>query len=913
MSSIAALVVPLLAAAGCRGLSIKDGTLACSAKGECPGGFLCGADRKCWRMDGGASDAGASKDAPADPHPLDGPKTDMADVPVDGADGGSQDAVRCPNGSAPPCLIQCPPENLGGPKPRDCASPLDNDCDGVPDNSVDAICKCAVGAKQICNMHPGADGKGPCQAGGQTCVASTGSPGSDWGPCTGAVAPAAMDLCTTKGDDSNCNGQPNDGCPCVDGEAQPCGPANPQGICKAGVVRCQGQRWTACDATFPATRDCSSSADNDCDGKPDNMVDSVCQCAVGTSQACQTHPGLDGHGACQAGAQSCVASANKTTSAWGACAGAVGPGGRDCTSSLDNDCNGVADNAVDATCKCQAGSMQACDTHPGSDGKGSCQAGSQSCTVAADKKSSNWGACSGSVGPAPADSCTIKGNDANCNGQPNDGCPCVEGEPQACGPPNPKGICKAGVAHCVNQQFTGCDAIFPGARDCTSANDNDCDGKPDNTVDGFCRCAVGTSQACQGHPGLDGHGPCQAGSQTCAASADKTTSAWGACSGSVGPGTRDCTSSLDNDCSGQPDNTTDGTCVCAAGSSQPCQTHPGQDGHGPCKAGSQSCAVAPDKHSSNWGVCSGSVGPAAADTCDANNDNNCNGTFHDGCICVNGQTQGCGNCGTQTCTNGNWGACGGECQAPRPTCSGGVCVCQGTICNNQCVNTSNDKQNCGGCNNVCSHFGTTATCSNSTCAYQCTNTSHAALSCSTSTAPSCGSWDFESGTLEGWRHEVPSNSECFVGSLDPNATAHAYTGTHSLAVRCNFPFNSNGFSTGILALQVPLCANNSSILLGGATFRFRILAVVNSGPPLLIGNDTDSLGLFFHATNSSNGSTDGIHLFNPDGNGWTTFEGHLPGDGNSFDAAGFYIQIGKDGPTSGSWDATFYIDDVQIF
>jgi hypothetical protein len=115
-----------------------------------------------------------------------------------------------------------------------------------------------------------------------------------------------------------------------------------------------------------------------------------------------------------------------------------------------------------------------------------------------------------------------------------------------------------------------------------------------------------------------------------------------------------------------------------------------------------------------------------------------------------------------------------------------------------------------------------------------------------------------------------------------------------------------------MQLRVPLCANNQALPLGGATFRFRILVVVTSGPPLVIGNDTDELDLFFKG-NLVNPTSDGIHTFNPDANGWTTFEGHIPGDGNSFTDAGFYMMIRKDGPTSGSWDATFYIDDVQIF
>jgi hypothetical protein len=224
----------------------------------------------------------------------------------------------------------------------------DSGMDGSPSctagTGMNDICKCVPDATQPCQTHPGADGKGPCQAGHQTCILSANKSSSDWGPCTGSVPPAATDLCTTKGDDSNCNGVPNDGCPCVEGDAQPCGPDNPQGICKKGMTHCQNQHWGACDAIFPKTRDCTSSADNDCDGKPDSTIDTTCQCnSANGTQACGTHP-QDGVGTCKAGSQTCIVSADKTTASWSACTGSVGPMARSCTTTSDNDCNGTPDN-----------------------------------------------------------------------------------------------------------------------------------------------------------------------------------------------------------------------------------------------------------------------------------------------------------------------------------------------------------------------------------------------------------------------------------------------------------------------------------------------------------------------------------------------------------------------------------------
>jgi hypothetical protein len=150
---------------------------------------------------------------------------------------------------------------------------------------------------------------------------------------------------------------------------------------------------------------------------------------------------------------------------------------------------------------------------------------------------------------------------------------------------------------------TGGATCQPKPRDCTSSLDNDCNGTPDKQETTFCVCPVGQAHTCQEHPGYDGTGICKAGSQTCAASADKTTSSWGACSDAVGPGTRNCTSSADNDCNGTPDSQETAYCVCSAGKAQSCQPA------GACTAGSQTCGVSSDKATTAWGPCNGYTGP----------------------------------------------------------------------------------------------------------------------------------------------------------------------------------------------------------------------------------------------------------------------------------------------------------------
>jgi hypothetical protein len=107
---------------------------------------------------------------------------------------------------------------------------------------------------------------------------------------------------------------------------------------------------------------------------------------------------------------------------------------------------------------------------------------------------------------------------------------------------------------------TGC---VPRARDCTSSNDNDCNGKADNTETTFCQCSLNDSpQSCS--TGL--MGICKAGSQKCIVSADKTTSAWEACVQLKAKGTETCANpGTDDDCDGVVDNVPTTACNVGTG------------------------------------------------------------------------------------------------------------------------------------------------------------------------------------------------------------------------------------------------------------------------------------------------------------------------------------------------------------
>jgi hypothetical protein len=396
-------------------------------------------------------------------------------------------------------------------------------------------------------------------------------------------------------------------------------------------------------------------------------------------------------------------------------------------------------------------------------------------------------------------------------------------------------------------------SVGPGTRNCTSSLDNDCDGKPDNTADAICQCTSPTAnRACETHT-QDGTGICKAGSQPCVISSDKATASWGACSGSVGPGARNCTSSADNDCNGSPDNTIDATCACASGASRGCNTHPGKDGNGPCKAGSQSCQVAADQKSSAWGTCSGDVGPAAADTCDPGNDANCNGVKNEGCGCVNGATQHCGNCGTQTCAGGTYTgtSCLGQCKQPAPNCNGSyACVCGASV--------------------VCG---------------------------------ACLDWDFEDNTLGNWSFDPNTFPPATIALSTARATPG---GTHSMAIQITQP--TYGLQ---LRVRVPFCSAGAS--LAGHNLHFKVMAVTAPGSQQTTVNArANPLAWTSDATSNGSPAYDPtVDQYLTEGT-WTSVDGYGVGsDTSAYVFAGFFINVYATDPSI-PWQGTFYIDDFTI-
>lgn len=199
----------------------------------------------------------------------------------------------------------------------------------------------------------------------------------------------------------------------------------------------------------------------------------------------------------------------------------------------------------------------------------------------------------------------------------------------ACGPDTDQGVCQRGLSTCTDGEFVTCQgAVFASPRrDCTSAADNDCDGAPDNTLDATCLCEVGSTRLCGEHPGRDGNGPCQAGTQTCVAGAQNASSNFDECIGSVGPGQRDSCTVFGDD--SNCDGILNGGCQCVAGrGNQPCAGDPNNsrcDAQGrcvPCQGNADCSLVSGGRNLCIQGVCSaprcgdGIVQAARGEECD---------------------------------------------------------------------------------------------------------------------------------------------------------------------------------------------------------------------------------------------------------------------------------------------------------
>lgn len=278
---------------------------------------------------------------------------------------------------------------------------------------------------------------------------------------------------------------------------------------------------------------CDDGVDQDCSGVADDGKlpnGTTCTCSPNDVADCATDaggkpidfPGGKPVGLCKLGKKTCNAGGT-----WGPCIGAVGPAQETCDKQ-DNDCNGKVDDAPidgvywvydgddDGRGAKSCAKVYACKddkptTAPAGCGAGTCPtcapgAWKLASAIPADDCDDN----DASVNPLGKELCG-DAKDSDCDGAPDNGCPCLNGQTQSCwsgtpgavfeDDPGSKSTCKRGTQSCdLSGKWGECTGqTFPTAEQCNGLDDN-CDGAVDDGFDLGAVCNVNNSVvgACKG-------------------------------------------------------------------------------------------------------------------------------------------------------------------------------------------------------------------------------------------------------------------------------------------------------------------------------------------------------------------------------------------------------------------------------
>jgi hypothetical protein len=333
-----------------------------------------------------------------------------------------------------------------------------------------------------------------------------------------SIHPEAVEFCDDL--DNNCDGTIDEGCPCSPGLTRECWPQwasepAPGSPCRKGTQRCGATGWGACEGiVLPSPEECPDGAldcfacldgvDNDCDGFMDRLDTGCGGCQVGTWAWCYDGPdGTWENSPCSPGQRLCE-TGDPTV---GPCQGQKLPEDEVCNG-YDDDCDGLTDNPHEGR-PVQTGDCALFH--------GVCAGAQMRCEL-------------GQTVP-----CTPADYEANARAR-------------LCQGPNQPACCAGSGLDCHAAQETL--ALCDG-------EDNDCDGTPDNAVDGLCQCEVNQTLPCPTTPtGNRSEGECREGLWVC------RDGAW-EMNPDCRPPSQELCDNLDNNCDGVTDMSVDSTADCA--------------------------------------------------------------------------------------------------------------------------------------------------------------------------------------------------------------------------------------------------------------------------------------------------------------------------------------------------------------